>query len=280
MPSLRRHRFGLRHHLADDASTRPGWRTSSSSVPPVSALIGLNATLPSSFTQISWRNRVVIGHRKPGGDQRLGDRAAALGLGAVRLAEADALPSVCRMTPGSTMSVAKYASDPTTRRGSIAAAMTPPGSTRSSRSPSSSPPMLWKYHHGMPFCVLTTTVSGPSSGRSCGASAVRLCALTPRNDHVGAADRRRDRRSTCGLHLEVAVRADHAQPALLHRAQVRAAREQHDVGAGLREPRADVAADRAGAGDDDLHDAFVRRERLARRRRAESCRSRCAGSSR
>ena len=30
-----------------------GWRASSSSVPPVSALIGLNATLPSSLTQIS-----------------------------------------------------------------------------------------------------------------------------------------------------------------------------------------------------------------------------------
>ena len=48
-------------------------------------------------------------------------RAHALGLAAVRLAEADALPSVWWMTPGSTMSVAKYASEPTTRRGSIAA---------------------------------------------------------------------------------------------------------------------------------------------------------------
>ena len=42
-----------------------GWRASSSSVPPVSALIGLNATLPSSFTQISCLNRVVTGQRKP-----------------------------------------------------------------------------------------------------------------------------------------------------------------------------------------------------------------------
>ena len=25
--------------------------------------------------------------------------------------------------------------------------------------------MPWKYHHGMPFWVLTTTVSGPNSGR-------------------------------------------------------------------------------------------------------------------
>src|SRR6185312_7239814 len=85
------------------------------------------------------------------------------------------------MTPGSATSVAKYASDPTTRRGSIADAITPPGSTRSRRRPSSSPPWPWKYHHGMPFCVLTTTVSGPRIGASVGASAVRPCALTPRN---------------------------------------------------------------------------------------------------
>ena len=39
---------------------------------------------------------------------------------------------------------------------------------------------------------------------------------------------------------------------------MRSAREQHDVGAGLREPRADVAADRAGSGDDDSHDGFCR----------------------
>ena len=39
-------------------------------------------------------------------------------------------------------------------------------------------------------------------------------------------------------------------------AQMRSAREQDDVGAGAREPRADVAADRAGAGDDDSHDVF------------------------
>jgi hypothetical protein len=31
----------------------------------VSALTGLNDMLPSSFTQISWRMRVVIGARRP-----------------------------------------------------------------------------------------------------------------------------------------------------------------------------------------------------------------------
>ena len=47
------------------AATPRDGATICSSVAPVSALIGLNATLPSSFTQISWRNRVVTGQRKP-----------------------------------------------------------------------------------------------------------------------------------------------------------------------------------------------------------------------
>ena len=60
-----------------------GWRAISSSVPPVSALIGLNATLPSSFTQISWRNRAVTGQLKP----------AAISASAIALARTDLLPS-------------------------------------------------------------------------------------------------------------------------------------------------------------------------------------------
>ena len=126
--------------------------------------------------------------------------------------------------------------------------------------------MPWKYHHGMPFCVLTTMVSGPRSGVSCGASAVRPCALTPRKTTSAGSDRREiagDRRPD----LEVAVRARDAQPALLHRPQVRAAREQHDVDARhgrAGETRADVAADRARSGNDDLHAILIAsvRERL------------------
>ena len=59
------------------------------------------------------------------------------------------------------------------------------------------------------------------------------------------------------LDLEIAFfGADDAKAALLHGFEVRTAREEDDVGAGLREPRADVAADRAGAGDDNPHEAF------------------------
>ena len=58
---------------------------------------------------------------------------------------------------------------------------------------------------------------------------------------------------TCGRTSKSPSALMHAEAALLHRLQVRAAREQHDVRAGPRELRADIAADRAGAGDDDLH---------------------------
>ena len=75
------------------------------------------------------------------------------------------------------------------------------------------------------------------------------------NHDVRAADRAQV--ADClRLDVEVAVRADDAEPLLLHRAQVGSAGEQHDVGARFRETRADVPADRAGAGDRNPHDAF------------------------
>ena len=76
--------------------------------------------------------------------------------------------------------------------------------------------------------------------------------LDAEEDDVGRADRRQiagDLRPD----LEVAFGARDAQPARLHRLQVRTAREQHDVGAGLGQPRADVSADRARPRDDDPH---------------------------
>ena len=86
---LRRHRFGLGHDLAHELRRHRGWRTSSSSVPPVSALIGLNATLPSSLTQISWRMRVVIGQRNPAAISASAMARARSDARPVRLAEAD-----------------------------------------------------------------------------------------------------------------------------------------------------------------------------------------------
>src|SRR5580704_17470679 len=58
------------------------------------------------------------------------------------------------------------------------------------------------------------------------------------------------------MHLEIAVWAHNPHAVLLHRVQVRTAREQCDVLAGLSQARANVAADRARAGDQKLHPYF------------------------
>src|SRR5688572_6175876 len=59
------------------------------------------------------------------------------------------------------------------------------------------------------------------------------------------------------LDLEVAVLcAQHAQTALLHRLEMRPAREQHDISAGPRQPRADVAANGTRPRDNYPHQAF------------------------
>ena len=50
--------------------------------------------------------------------------------------------------------------------------------------------MPWKYHHGMPFCVLTTTVSGPKSGRELGRQRGQAVRLDAEEHDVGGADRR------------------------------------------------------------------------------------------
>jgi hypothetical protein len=93
--------------IARIARETSGCRTSSSSVPPVSALIGLKATFPSSFTQISWRKRGVTGHRNPAainGATIARSRSDLVPSGSPKLI---LLPSVWRMTPGSITSVAK-----------------------------------------------------------------------------------------------------------------------------------------------------------------------------
>src|SRR5437868_2925538 len=74
-------------------------------------------------------------------------------------------------------------------------------------------------------------------------------------NHIGGANGR-EVPGDHGLYFEVAIRARDAQTAFLHRAQVRTAREQHDVCAGVGESCADVPANRPRAGDDDSHELF------------------------
>src|SRR5688572_32815037 len=54
-------------------------------------------------------------------------------------------------------------------------------------------------------------------------------------------------------HFEVTLGACDAQSARLHRLQVRTASEQHDIGAGSSELRADVAANCPGPRNDNPH---------------------------
>jgi hypothetical protein len=95
-----------------------------------------------------------------------------------------------------------------------------------------------------------------------GGEAVRLDA----EDHdVDGADRR-EIAGDGWRHVEVTSAREHAQAAIAHRLQMRTARVQDhvDVGSGgLRQTRADVASNRAGAGDDDLHEPFVTTSRPA-----------------
>ncbi len=103
--------------------------------------------------------------------------------------------------------------------------------------------------------MLTTIVSGPSSGRSWGARVVRLCAFTPRNT-TSARPIAFSITHCLRFDVEVAVRTDDAESFLLHRAQVRSAGKQHDIAARFREARADVSANGAGPRNRNPHEAF------------------------
>ena len=167
------------------------------------------------------------------------------------------LPSMWRMTPGSTISVAKYASDPTTRsrldgRRDHAAGIDAlePQPVQLAADPLEIPPrdaVLRADDDGV----------GPEERRERRREAGQAVRLDAEEDDVGRADRREIAGRRRGRTSKSPSGLIDAQAALLHRLQMRAAREQHDVRARLREPRADVAADRAGAGDDDLHDASL-----------------------
>ena len=86
--------------------------------------------LDPDFMAKTWRHRTTEASL----DQRLRDRLDALGLGTVRLAEADSVPL-------SVMNNARLRDI----RGEV-------------RERSHDTTRLWKYHHGIPFCVLSSIV--------------------------------------------------------------------------------------------------------------------------
>ena len=84
------------------------------------------------------------------------------------------VPSTCRMTPGSMISVEQYTTQPIVCCAPIEAAITPPGSTlcRPVSPPESGSD--WKYHHGIPFCAQIAAAPGASRLPRRGAISGRL----------------------------------------------------------------------------------------------------------
>ena len=138
--------------------------------------------------------------------------------------------------------------------------------------------MPWKYHHGMPFCVLTTAVSGPKSGCSVRRQRGQAVRLDAEEDDVGLADRRQiaGRRSACTSKSPSGLMTRSPRSCIARRCGPRA--NSTTSAPGLRQLRADVAADRAGAGDQTIAHRRAPASTPWRRRRAGSCRSRCAES--
>ena len=134
----------------------------------MSALSGLNATLPMSLIQMSPRKSASTGAFNP--------PAIMASLNALQRSEISPdgspmekrVPSRCRITPGASMVVAGYTTQPMARSGDSTALVAPPGSTASIRRPRYGPGSSWKYHHGIPFCAASTAVSSPSSGSTRG----------------------------------------------------------------------------------------------------------------
>src|SRR4051812_3676041 len=62
--------------------------------------------------------------------------------------------------------------------GSIWRAMVPSGAAAATGLPSYSPPCFWKYHQGMPFCMVTMLVCPCKSVPRSGATAATWCAFT------------------------------------------------------------------------------------------------------
>ena len=170
---------------------------------------------------------------------------------------------VWRMTPGSAMVALICATPP------ITASLPRMGASRSLAS--------------MPFCSGMTAVSGPTMRADGCAGALHVPQLDAEQDDVDRADGGWVVGGLGGVEVDVAARAKHLRPLGAHRRQVRAAREEGHVRAGLRQRRPERPADAAGA---DYRDRMVSfpvlsaspvRKRLAGGVEGSSQKS-CAGS--
>ncbi len=152
----------------------------STRVARVRALIGLKLRLPQSLSQISARMSSRTGALKPARPKHSDTRVAR----SLRLPSSSPSgsrsPSMCATTPGATSSEAGYTTQPSTCSGGRWQARAPSGSTLCTTVPASGPPWRWKYQNGMPFCIVTMTVSGPMRRAASAATLASWCAFTAR----------------------------------------------------------------------------------------------------
>ena len=105
----------------------------------------------------------------------------------------------------------------------------------------------------IPFCRHTMAVSRPIIGPMRLRGGLHVVELRRQEHDVDGADRGRIVGGGGGRDQQVPERAPDREPVRADRRQVRAARDEGHLGAGRRQPRAEVAADGAGPHDRDLH---------------------------
>ena len=111
----------------------------------VRTLTGLNATFPSSLSQMSERRSDTTGHFSPPAIIALLNSRQRSETTPEGSPIENRVPSTCRITPGEAISAEQYTTHPIAVSGGITAETTPPGSTASTRRPAYGPGSPWKY---------------------------------------------------------------------------------------------------------------------------------------
>ena len=232
-----------------------GVRAISPRVAPVSAVVGLNATLPTSFSHSSRRTSSSTGQRRPPAA-----KASAIAWQRALMPPAGSpmvkrVPSTCWTTPGATSSVGRVRD----------AADHPPRLDRRGDRATG----IDGLQHRVPQRPVEALEEPPRHAvlrrqdRRVGIEQRRearrelreAVGLDAEHDQVDPGARPRARRVAAGSPSQVAARRAHPQAVAADRVEVRAAGDQHDVGAAGRQRRAQVAADRTRADDRDPHHA-------------------------
>ncbi len=104
-----------------------------------------------------------------------------------------------------------------------------------------------------PFWRVMTAVSGPTIGLIAAPGALDVPQLHAEQHIVDRTDLGRILRGLRRLQVRIAARTVDPQPVLLHGGEMGAARDEGDVGAGMRQRRPISASDAAGADNRDPH---------------------------